>query len=379
MEDNRWTTRVSQSVDDPAWDAFLESHPHGHHLQTTRWARVKKLNGWGVIRTVIHDGESIAGGAQIIYRRVSRLGNVAYISMGPVTVSDDPGLVAEVVRAINQVMAEHKLRLVVVQEPTELLAHTPLMRSAHPLGVVGQVAPRATIVIDVSRDPEDIRAEMKARTRYNTKVGARKGIDVRAGTAADLPAYHAMLVDTAERQGFQAFPLEYYETMWRSFDPVAGIRLTFAEYEGEPVAAQLAVAFGNTVVNKMSVWSGRQGSRRPNDALQWDTICWAHDHGFRHYDLEGIRIEVAEALLRGEDPPDNVRDSVTLFKLGYGGRILVRPTPFACVPNPLLSMAFKHLYPRVAELGLFRRMLKRFRVSSAEQGDESRHPAADLT
>ncbi len=212
-----------------------------------------------------------------------------------------------------------------------------------------EVTPRATILIDLSDGLEPVLAGMTPRTRYNTKVGARKGIEVREGGEADLDIFYGMLRNTADRQGFTAFPRGYFGAMWRVLNPRGHLRLALAEVDGEPVAAQLVIAFGDTVINKMSVWSGLEGNRRPNEALQWSTLEWAVANGYRTYDLEGIKLSAAEALLRGDPLPDTLRQSVTSYKLGFGGVIAVAPPPLVHVANPALRWAFSEVYPRVMD------------------------------
>jgi lipid II:glycine glycyltransferase (peptidoglycan interpeptide bridge formation enzyme) len=222
--------------------------------------------------------------------------------------------------------------------------------------------------VDVSRHPDEILAAMRPSTRYNTRVGRRKGIVVREGDGADVPAYHRMLRATAERQSFSAFPAAYYVQMWRILAPGGHIRLTFAECDGEPIAGQLAIVFGRTVVNKLSVWSGREGGRRPNEALQWDTITWAHAAGQERYDLEGIRVEAARALLAGDPLPDRFKDTVTSYKLGFGGAVVVRPEPSLLVSNRALDVAIRRLYPLVQQRGWAKRLQRRIRQGAAGPG-----------
>ena len=43
---------------------------------------------------------------------------------------------------------------------------------------------------------------MKQKTRYNIRLAARKGVTVRAGGEADLPAFYRLMEVTAQRDGF---------------------------------------------------------------------------------------------------------------------------------------------------------------------------------
>jgi lipid II:glycine glycyltransferase (peptidoglycan interpeptide bridge formation enzyme) len=206
---------------------------------------------------------------------------------------------------------------------------------------------------------------MSSKTRYNIRLSGRRSVTVREGDASDIPTYHRILMATGARQGFTPPARQYFERMWDVLARRGQIRLCVADVDGAPVAAQVAVAFGDTVVNKLSVWSGRAGRHRPNEAVQWATIEWAHAQGFRIYDLEGIDLRAACAVVRGEPLPQSTSQSVTSYKLGYGGRVVVMPQAHVWIPNPIARWAFGRTYPRISDVRWFRRMIKRLRTSAA--------------
>jgi lipid II:glycine glycyltransferase (peptidoglycan interpeptide bridge formation enzyme) len=190
---------------------------------------------------------------------------------------------------------------------------------------------------------------------------------VREGGADDLDTYHRLLRQTATRQGFAPFPRSYFEHMWEVLTPGGHIRLTFAECDGEVLAGQLAIVFGDTVVNKLSVWSGRGGNRRPNEALQWSTIRWAHDHGYRTYDLEGLKLSAARAIIAGERLPDSAEQSVSSYKLGFGGAVVIMPPARVYVTNPALRLGFRQVFPRISGRRAVKAVLKGMRTQTAPQ------------
>jgi lipid II:glycine glycyltransferase (peptidoglycan interpeptide bridge formation enzyme) len=205
---------------------------------------------------------------------------------------------------------------------------------------------------------------MSSKTRYNIRLSGRRSVTVREGGAADIGAYHRILVATASRQGFEAAPRRYFDAMWDVLAPGGHVRLCLGEIDGTPVSGQLAVAFGDTVVNKLSVWSGEGGRDRPNEALQWATIRWAHAHGFHRYDLEGLRLEAAHAVLRGEAPPASTSQSVTSYKLGFGGQVVVMPGACVWIPNRMARRGYAHAYPRLREARAVRAAIKRLRTTA---------------
>ena len=153
------------------------------------------------------------------------------------------------------------------------------------------MVPTATLLIDLTKNLDDILAQMKRATRYGIRRSLREGITVREGTERDLSTFYCILVATSQRQQFSPYPEEYFIKMWRVLGPHGYIRLFLAEYEDETVSAILTVPFRDTVIYKKGAWSGRHGNRRPNEALHWTAIKWAKAHGYCYYDFEGVNYE----------------------------------------------------------------------------------------
>ena len=367
-----YRVRMSAAPDDPVWDAFLAATPGGHHTQTSLWAQVKASMGWQAVRVVAEHEGRIAGGAQILHRRVAPWVGVGYVSRGPVLADGDPRLAAAVVGAVEQACRELSLRHLVVQPPGDTEAAPAYLRGRGYLPSSAEVAPRATILLEVTPDPDEILAGMGTKTRYNVRLSGRRGVTVREGGADDIAAYHRLLQSTAARQGFSPLPLSYFQRMWQVLAPAGHLRLSLAEVQGEVLAGQLAVAFGDTVVNKLSVWSGQAGNRRPNEAVQWAAIRWAHAHGYRWYDLEGLKLKVARAVVAGQPLPDSAGQTVASFKLGFGGRVVVMPAAQVHVPNRAVRWAFAQVYPRVGELRSVKAVVKgvRTRAGTAEHAGQ---------
>ena len=165
----------------------------------------------------------------------------------------------------------------------------------------------------------------------------------------NLATFHRLLVATSQRRGFTPFAKEYIGEMWRALSPPGYAKLFVAEYEGEAVAAQLVVPFGDTVIAKQFGWSGQHGQRQPNEALEWATIKWAKSRGYRYYDLEGIEPQAAEVLARGEKLPESMRQSPTFYKIGFGGEARLLPKTYCYLFNPLLRVAYKSGFHSVSQ------------------------------
>jgi lipid II:glycine glycyltransferase (peptidoglycan interpeptide bridge formation enzyme) len=75
---------ISRRQKDPLWDAFVISHPEGQYEQTSAWAQAKLTEGWHPLRVFMLSSGEPRGGVQILYKKISLLGKVAYASKGPI-------------------------------------------------------------------------------------------------------------------------------------------------------------------------------------------------------------------------------------------------------------------------------------------------------
>lgn len=351
---------LSAGVSEAEWDDFVLRCPGGHHTQSSPWGTVQAGRGWAVDRMVISDGSTILAGAQILTRVVKGAGSVAYVDRGPLAIDDSPELLAEVVDHLRRHLRVNRIRLAVIHPPDTAHQLGALLASSGFGPSYFKSSLEATTVLDLTRTPDEILAGMKSKTRYNVRLGLRSGMEVRQGTREDLPVFHAMLEKTAERQGFVPNSLQYLEDIYDTLGPWSQVFL--AEYEGQAVAGMLAMTFGDTFVYKRGAWSGEEAARRPNEVMHWGAIQWAVEHGFTRYDFDGIEPDIARAVLDGKGIPGSAVDSVTRFKLGFGGDVVLLPQVSTYLPNRLLRFGHDHVYPLVADKRLVRRLVRNVRI-----------------
>ena len=97
------------------------------------------------------------------------------------------------------------------------------------------------------------------------------------------------------------------------------------------------------------------------EIMHWTAIEWAKSQGYRFYNFEGVDRTAAEVLLRGEPLPDSLNQSVTRFKVGFGGQVKLLPGVYLSVYNPLLRWTCNTVYPRLADWPLTKSTLSYIR------------------
>lgn len=355
---------VVKTTNDHEWDNFLLDIPNGYHVQSTLWSRVKELLGWRPLRIMVRESETgvLLGGAQILIRRTGLM-NIGYLTKGPVFKSNDPALYSWFIEELKHVARRNSIGVLMVQPPgedpgpSETLAQHGFAKS--PV----QISLTATVQIDLKQDLETILANMKQKTRYNIRLAERRNVIVREGSPQDLSIFYSLLTMTSDRQEFKAYSLEYFERMQSILGEAGCFKVFIAEYDREPVSALLAIAFGNRVHYKKGAWSGRYGKHRPNELMHWTAIQWAKEQGYHYYDFDGIDRQVAEALLEDDSLPADKTETVSRFKIGFGGEVVLVPSTFVWSYVPFLQKMYCNFYPKVSNWRLVRYLYGAFRWS----------------
>jgi peptidoglycan pentaglycine glycine transferase (the first glycine) len=272
--------------------------------------------------TVTRDG-AIHGGAQLLYRSIPLAGAIGFVPRGPVLASNDPTLAAAAAVGLERLARAFNVTYLIVQPPRERAdVLTPqLLRNGY------RTAPEimaphesTTRLLDLSQGEATILAGMRSSTRRNVRLAQRRGISVREGGAADLPALSSLLAATSQRRGLSWPQASFFDAAWTTMAPAGMLRMAVAEFDREPVSVFLWLVLGDTMNCWIGAWSGEHRYRRPNEALDWSGIRWAAGHGLRWYDFQGD----------------------TDYARGFGGLNVTSPGPLEQVPNPLL----RRLYPR---------------------------------
>lgn len=362
--DKLYQVRLSVGTEDPEWDNFLAKTPNGNHAQSSDWAKVKTVQNWKSLRIIITEEKNIVAGAQMLYRHlpVRFAGSYAHVPKGPVFAKSDPALAALLFKEIKkQVLVNHIRHLVVHPPESDNFSKNLLSELGFRLFPLS-FAPSSTVLIDLDKKPEEILALMKPKTRYNLRKAQRQGITVREGDINDLKTFQHLLESTAKRQNFSAESPAYFLKLWHTFYPKGNLKLFITEHHGQDLSAALIINFGNTVIYNRGCWYSQNKSLKPNELMHWHGIQWAKSHGFRYYDFEGIERKTAEAIISGKFLSVQSMNSVSRFKLGFGGKVILKPLAYAYIPNLILDFVNKLVFEKLLQFSVVEKTLNWIRT-----------------
>ncbi|MBM4458579.1 MAG: peptidoglycan bridge formation glycyltransferase FemA/FemB family protein [Chloroflexi bacterium] len=321
---------------DFAWDHFVATHPRGHLLQTSGWARLKAAFGWRAARATLWDDRragharpadaALLAGASLLFRRLPWGQTFAYAPKGPLVNWEDAGQVRGLLAEATAVCRRHWAAVLVI-EP-ELLAADEQQARLASYGLrpsPRRIQPLSTIHVDLTADEATLLARMKQKWRYNIRLAERKGVTVREGTPADLPAIQQLMEVTGRRDQFGVHNLAYHTEATAIFQPAGLMTWLIAEHAETMLAAIAVFALGPTAWYMWGASSDDGRHLMPNHALQWAAMRWARLRGCTTYDLWGIPDEAATDAAAESDGLDHADRTAGLwgvyrFKQGFGGR-----------------------------------------------------------
>ncbi len=323
------------------FDSFVASHPKGHFMQQSAWAKVKNNWIWRGIICRDSDG-NIKGTMAVIIRRLP--GGIPfsmlYAPRGPVCDLHDKAVFAELMDGAKQLAKEFGGYVLQVDTDTKV-DDTEYEKIAVDYGFkVGErsknfegIQPRFVFRLDVKdKTEEELMEIFHSKTRYNIRLAMRKGVTVSIGTREDLKTFHDIMVITGTRDEFVVRTLEYFEKMYDCMAP-ENLRLYLAHYDGKIVAGTLAILYGNKVWYLYGASSNDYRNVMPNYLLQLEMIKWALENKCDVYDFRGISGDIDES---------NPLYGLYRFKKGFNGKFTEFVGEMDYVFSPFMYFMVEH-------------------------------------
>jgi len=310
-----------------AWDAFVKEGSSFSLLQSWSWGEVKKKLGWDAYRVAVAEDGVIIAGAQMLVRRLPLgVGSLAYVPCGPLGDWTRAEVARPLFEALHAIARSN--RAVFMNVEACVGADRTVQELFMELGFgTSSVAmqPRATIVVDITPEPEMILRGMRDSTRRKIQSTERKGVSVRYGANEDLLVFYELMKLTAQRAGFALRSFKYFETEFRAFEKKGQAVLLLAEMQGQTLAAHIAYMFGEHAAFFHQASNTEIPRLNPNCLLVWRAIEWAKSGGCSTYDLWGIPDEIGNLLSAEEELPTDRTDGLWgayRFKSGFSKNVV---------------------------------------------------------
>lgn len=326
------------------YEEFVQNHPRGHFTQSLEWAKLKK--GWKHEVVIVRDeNNKIKGSLLLLIRKMPIIKSTIVTSQrGPVCDLYDKKTFSELMKKVEEVCKKNHAFMFRMDPDVSNydLKFKDMIKSAG-FKVIEKVKdinrvvhPRVVFRLNLKDKTEDeIFAAFHSKTRYNVRLATKKGVVITEGKKEDIPELERLMKVTGERDGFPIRTKEYFEELYDVLGP-KHFRITFAEYEGKKIAANVDFLYGDKVWYMYGASSNEQRNLMPTYLLQWDGIKWAIENHCNAYDFRGI------CAISLDDK--NRNEGLYRFKNGFNPE-LIEFTEFYKVYNPILYFAFEKLFP----------------------------------
>ena len=310
--------------------------------QTTFWSLVKKRLGWNVLAFDLEADGSPSGDVLILLHEVGGGATVAYSPFGPEKLPDD-GRRGEYLAAVSSELRPHLgpsclfvrwdlpwISPYAFEEdryddngywlgpPETRLRELRMNWGVPEVGLrksPSDILPPDTILVDLLGDESTLLARMKPKTRYNIRLAARKGVQVREGKVGDLELWQSLYLATARRNGIFPHDPQFFRALALAGESDAKVRLLIAEKDGEALAAMFLSTSADGAAYLYGASSGENRQLMAPYALQWAAMLASKSEGCASYDLFGVA---------PRPDPDHPLHGLFVFKSGFGGAMLHR-------------------------------------------------------
>jgi lipid II:glycine glycyltransferase (peptidoglycan interpeptide bridge formation enzyme) len=271
-----------------------------------------------------------------------RLWGIGYCPKGPALDYADGALLEEVLTLLAADAREQRSIVLTVEPEAERdRAVVARLRGAGYQPSPAQLQSSSTVLVDLQASDDALLKRMSSSWRRYVRKSARDGVVVRRGTAADLPRFCQLYLETAGRDDFVPRPAPYLERLWQRLAPEGIVDLFLADVDGVAEAALLPMRFGNRAWYLYGASSDRGQKAHGPHLLQWETMRWARDLGCTVYDMWGAPDDL-------EDKDDPLA-GVYYFKQGFGGRYARWVGAYDYVANPALYRLWNEARPRLLD------------------------------
>ena len=297
------------------YDQELSKRPHAYQQD---WAYAATLTTPNksvdmVTAYVTRKDGSVVAQALFMVRRFAMIVRVAVCSYGPVWGDD--------VTPEEKIETYRRLRKDIPLSWPRLAIFTPDEAEGPAAGLKGMsrvMTGDATVLIDLTKSEEDLRAAMEPSWRNKVSKAERSGLVVQKTGAK--PAQYRWLLDAEAKQrqkrGYRAMPIELTE-LWQGHkvyiakgDKNAGLVVYRVDSGRDPAAGMLFLIHGRRATYHVG-WTSEEGRKlSAHNLILWQAMKDLKARGIDELDLGGVNTQSGAGIAR--------------FKLETGGQVLKR-------------------------------------------------------
>lgn len=301
-----------------------------HPLQSYEWGLFRKKTGLDVY----FRGELINNKIKNAYQfTVHKTPNFPYL-IGYFPKGDAPS--KELMEDLEELGSKKSISFIqlepnILKEEAKSLPQN-LKPSFHPLFT------RFTFMLDLTLSEEELLSNMHQKTRYNTRLAEKKGVEIKIENSEKaFKEYLRLTHETTKRQKFYAHNDTYHKLLWETignkenapYDPnKLQANLLTAKYNNKTLVTYILFTFKDKLYYPYGASSDEYREVMASPGAMWGAIKYGKSLGLKSFDMWGAA-NVPEP--KTSDPYFGFHK----FKQGFGATLTEFAGSFDLVINPL--------------------------------------------
>lgn len=304
-------TKVEEIIDKKTWEDFLSKHQEANFLQSWYWGEFHKILGHKIKRSGFYEGNKLIGVMLSVIENARR-GRYLTVPGGPIINWKGKTIVNLFVEEIKKIAKLEEC--VFIRVRPQLQSNDFSKTLFKELGFINapmHLHAELTSQLDITPTEEQLLANMRKATRYETKKAISSGIKIK--TTSDLKAirkFYDLQLQTAKRQKFVPFSYKFLSGQFKIYLDNNKAVLYSAKLGNKLLAQAFIIFYGNEAAYHYGA-STEEGRKYPGAYLiQWEAIKEAKKRGMTRYNFWGVS---------PEGDKDHRFSGLSLFKRGFGG------------------------------------------------------------
>ncbi len=309
--DEQKQIKIESATDRQEWDEFVTSHPEANFLQSWDFYEFYRSRGNQVVRRLARDtdGKIIGSYAGVIEN--AKRGRYLAVAGGPILDWTQRDLVDALFQDMREQGLAHHCAFVRVRPQLELSAWgMELMQELGLRRAPMYLSVEFAGILNLEKSEAEIMVGMRQRLRRALRKAEKNQITIEKSTnPQDIHEFYQIELQTAGRHRFVAFSEDFLTKQFAAFAPHGEAVLYTAKYQGEILAQNFMIFYGNEASYHYGVSSelGTKYSGAP--LLHMEAMRDARERGIKRYNFWGI-VEETDIHHRFY--------GVSCFKRGFG-------------------------------------------------------------
>ena len=308
-------------------------------LQSWEWGDFQESLGRKIFKLAILDDWDNILALVLIIKQPLKLGrSYFYLPRGPViSQSKEEFSILEILFQELEKLAKKEKAIFLRMDPAwPNLSLPPSFVKRGEWRYVGQVQPKSTLILDLTKAEAELLAAMKSKTRYNIKVAEKNGVIIDKGEKY-FEDFWVLIQKTSGRQEIKPYSKNYYQKLLSVLVQAKLANLVVAKFEDKVIAANIIININHWSVYLYGASDYGYRSKMAPYLLQWQSIIEAKENGAKYYDFWGV--------------DENKWPGVTRFKMGFAPA--EKFTDYIGAWDKVYSQLWYNIYSSIKKFSIF--------------------------